>query len=243
VGAVSPPEPSGATPAPPPGDMPPGAPAAPADGVAGSAPADGSTGSAPADGAAGSASGGAVAGSAPADVASLVAGLVRDVPDFPQPGVLFKDLTPLLADGPAFRAVTGAIVARHGAGSFDVVAGIEARGFLIAAAVAHAAGAGVVPIRKAGKLPWQTVAAAYTLEYGEATIEVHADAFAGRRRVLLVDDVLATGGTLAAAADLIGRAGGVVTGMSVVLELVALGGRERLGGGSWPSDLHSLLAL
>jgi adenine phosphoribosyltransferase len=231
---VSPPEPSGATPAPPPGDVAPGAPAAPADGVAGSAPADGSTGSAPADGA---------AGSAPADVASLVAGLVRDVPDFPQPGVLFKDLTPLLADGPAFRAVTGAIVARHGAGSFDVVAGIEARGFLIAAAVAHAAGAGVVPIRKAGKLPWQTVAAAYTLEYGEATIEVHADAFAGRRRVLLVDDVLATGGTLAAAADLIGRAGGVVTGMSVVLELVALGGRERLGGGSWPSDLHSLLAL
>jgi adenine phosphoribosyltransferase len=159
------------------------------------------------------------------------------VPDFPQPGIQFKDLTPLLADGPAFRAVADAIAAQHD--GFDVVAGIEARGFLVAAAVAHAAGTGVVPVRKAGKLPWRTVSAAYTLEYGEAVVEVHEDAFAGARRVLLVDDVLATGGTLAAAADLVGRAGGEVVGLSVVLELPALGGRARLS----PRDLHAVLAL
>ena len=166
-----------------------------------------------------------------------VAARIREVPDFPLPGVLFKDLTPLLADGPLFADLGRAIAAEHAGAGFDVVAGVEARGFLVAAAVALAAGTGVVPVRKAGKLPWRTVARSYTLEYGEATIEVHADAFAEHRRVLLVDDVLATGGTLAAAADLVGGAGGELVGVSVVLELAALGGRDRLGA----LDVHAVL--
>jgi adenine phosphoribosyltransferase len=172
-----------------------------------------------------------------AALAELVASRVRDVPDFPEPGIQFKDLMPLFADGPAFRAVTDGIVARHA--EFDVVAGIEARGFLIAAAVGYATGTGVVPVRKAGKLPGKTVSVAYTLEYGEAVVEVHADAFATARRVLLVDDVLATGGTVAAAAQLIDRAGGDVVGMSVILELQALGGRARLA----PFDVHAVLSV
>ncbi|HZB49097.1 MAG TPA: adenine phosphoribosyltransferase [Mycobacteriales bacterium] len=171
------------------------------------------------------------------DLAGRMAARVRDVPDFPRPGILFKDLTPLFADGPLLAEVAGVIVDQHRAAGFDVVAGVEARGFLVAAAVAMAAGTGVVPVRKAGKLPWATVSAAYQLEYGEAVIEVHEDAFAGHRRVLLVDDVLATGGTLAAAADLIGRAGGAIAGTSVVLELTALAGRDRLAG----LDVHAVL--
>ncbi len=170
-------------------------------------------------------------------VAALVASRVRDVPDFPRPGIQFKDLTPLFADGPAFRAAVAAMLRQRDRGSFDVVVGIEARGFLVAAAVACAAGTGVVPVRKAGKLPWHSVSARYELEYGEATVEMHEDAFATARRALIVDDVLATGGTLAAAADLVGRAGGQVAGMSVLLELAALGGRSRLSG----YDVHSLL--
>lgn len=180
-----------------------------------------------------------VAAEVPDDLAGRVAARVRDVPDFPLPGIRFKDLTPLLADGPLFADVTRAIAEQHAGAGFDVVAGVEARGFLVAAAVAIACGTGVVPVRKAGKLPWQTVAASYTLEYGEATIEVHADAFAVHRRVLLVDDVLATGGTLAASADLVTRAGGQLAGISVVLELAALGGRERLGS----LDVHTVLTV
>lgn len=172
------------------------------------------------------------------DLAERVAARIRDVPDFPQPGILFKDLTPLLADGPLFAEVGVAIAAQHAGAGFDVVAGVEARGFLFAAAVAVAAGTGVVPVRKAGKLPWRTITAAYALEYGEAVVEVHEDAFAEHRRVLLVDDVLATGGTLAAAADLVHRAGGELAGLSVVVELTALGGRGRLG----DLDLHTVLA-
>ncbi|HVQ94630.1 MAG TPA: adenine phosphoribosyltransferase [Mycobacteriales bacterium] len=172
-----------------------------------------------------------------ADLAGLVASRVREVPDFPEPGIQFKDLMPLFADGAAFRAVTDGIVAHHG--EFDLVAGVEARGFLIAAAIGYATGAGVVPVRKQGKLPGRVISVAYTLEYGEAVVEVHADAFTSARRVLLVDDVLATGGTIAAAADLIGRAGGEVVGMSVVLELLALGGRARLA----PFDVHAVLAV
>jgi adenine phosphoribosyltransferase len=174
----------------------------------------------------------------PADaLAALVAARVREVPDFPEPGIQFKDLMPLFADGPAFRAVTDGIIAHHG--DFDVVAGVEARGFLLAAAIGYASGVGVVPVRKAGKLPGRVVSVAYTLEYGEAVVEVHADAFATNRRVLLVDDVLATGGTIAAAADLITRAGGEVVGMSVIMELLALGGRPRLA----PYDVHAVLAV
>jgi len=172
------------------------------------------------------------------DLADRVAAKLRDVPDFPTPGILFKDLTPLLADGPLFGEVGRAIADRHAAAGFDVVAGVEARGFLFAGAVAIASGTGVVPIRKAGKLPWRTVSAAYELEYGEAVVEVHEDAFADHKRVLLVDDVLATGGTLAAAADLVGRAGGQLVGVSVVVELTALGGRDALA----DLDVQSVLA-
>jgi adenine phosphoribosyltransferase len=185
-----------------------------------------------------SSSGGSPA-AAGGSVSALVAARVRDVPDFPQPGVLFKDLTPLFADGPAFHAAIEAIVLRYDPGSFDVVVGIEARGFLVAAAVAHASNTGVVPVRKAGKLPWRAVSAQYTLEYGEAVIEVHQDAFLGNRCALIVDDVLATGGTLAATADLVTRAGGRVAGMSVVLELAVLGGRDRLAG----YDVHCLATV
>jgi adenine phosphoribosyltransferase len=172
------------------------------------------------------------------DLAERVGAILRDVPDFPKPGIVFKDLTPLLADGALFAEVAHAIADEHADSGFDVVAGVEARGFLFGAAVALVAGTGIVPVRKAGKLPWRTVTAAYELEYGEAVVEVHEDAFAGHRRVLLVDDVLATGGTLAAAADLVARAGGEVAGVSVVVELTALGGRDRLA----QLDVRTVLA-
>lgn len=174
-----------------------------------------------------------------ADLAELVASRIVDVPDFPKPGILFKDLTPLFADGPAFREVIDGIVAYHGAGSFDVVAGIEARGFLIAAAIAYATGLGVVPVRKAGKLPRATHRASYELEYGEAALEVHEDAFAPGERVLVVDDVLATGGTAATTLDLVERAGGTVAAFTVLLELSFLPGRERLA----PREVHALLTV
>ncbi|MDQ7907916.1 adenine phosphoribosyltransferase [Phytohabitans sp. ZYX-F-186] len=174
-----------------------------------------------------------------ADLAEIVAGHILDVPDFPSPGILFKDLTPLFADGPAFREVIDGIVAHHGAGSFDVVAGIEARGFVVAAAIAYATGLGVVPIRKAGKLPRATHSASYELEYGEAALEVHTDAFMAGERVLVVDDVLATGGTAATTLDLVERAGGTVAGFTVLLELSFLPGRERLA----PREVHAVLTV
>ncbi|GAA2370413.1 adenine phosphoribosyltransferase [Dactylosporangium salmoneum] len=173
------------------------------------------------------------------EIAELVASKVLDVPDFPKPGIVFKDLMPLFADGPAFAAAIDAIIAVQGVDSFDVVAGIEARGFVVAAAIAYATGRGVVPIRKAGKLPRDTVSASYALEYGEATLEVHADAFMAGERVLLVDDVLATGGTAAATLGLIEQAGGRVSGFSVVLELSFLDGRSRLA----PRPVHALLTV
>ena len=162
------------------------------------------------------------------EIAGLIAQRVVDVPDFPQPGVVFKDITPLFAHSETFRAVVDAIVAQYGEDGFDQVAGIEARGFVLAAAVAYAANVGVVPVRKAGKLPRRTLNASYQLEYGEASIEVHADAFRPGERVLVVDDVLATGGTAAAALDLVERAGGTVVGLTVLIELSFLKGRERL---------------
>ncbi len=174
----------------------------------------------------------------PVAVADLVAARIVDVPDFPQPGVLFKDLTPLFGDGPAFAQVVDAVTTEHG-GAFDVVAGVEARGFVLAAAVAYAAGAGLVPIRKAGRLPRAVLAARYALEYGEATLEIHEDAFAPGARVLVVDDLLATGGTAEAALALVERAGGTVAGFSVLVELVSLQGRERLA----RRDVHAVLTL
>jgi adenine phosphoribosyltransferase len=181
----------------------------------------------------------AVRGDSGPAVAGLVARHTVDVPDFPQPGIVFKDLTPLFADGAAFREVVDAVVAYHGRDSFDVVVGIEARGFVIAAAVAYATGTGVVPVRKAGKLPRNTLSASYELEYGEATLELHADAFTAGQRVLVVDDVLATGGTAAATLDLVERAGGAVAGFTVLLELEFLRGRQRLAS----RPVHALLTV
>jgi adenine phosphoribosyltransferase len=168
-------------------------------------------------------------GDSGAKIAALVAEHVVDVPDFPQHGVVFKDISPLLADGAAFRRVVDAVVAAQGPAGFDVVAGIEARGFVLAAAVAYAAGTGVVPVRKEGKLPRATHSASYTLEYGRAVLEVHQDAFEPGQRVLVVDDVLATGGTAAATVRLVERAGGVVHGVAVLIELGFLSGRRHLG--------------
>lgn len=153
---------------------------------------------------------------------------VRDVPDFPQPGIVFKDLTPLMADVDAYRFSVDAI-ADHAAGlTVDKVVGIEARGFIWAAPVAYRIGAGFVPVRKPGKLPWQTVSETYELEYGTDALDVHADAVAPGDSVLIVDDVLATGGTAAATARLVERLGGHLAGLAFVVELGFLGGRGKL---------------
>jgi adenine phosphoribosyltransferase len=160
------------------------------------------------------------------ELTKLISTLVRDVPDYPQPGVVFKDITPLLADGQAFSAVVDALAAVYG--PVDKVAGIEARGFILAAPVACRLGAGFVPIRKKGKLPGVTFAQDYDLEYGTATIEVLTDAFSPDDRVLVIDDVLATGGTARATVDLVHRTGAQVAGLAVLLELSFLNGRAKL---------------
>lgn len=166
-----------------------------------------------------------------------VLGLVRDVPDYPVPGVLFRDVTPVLADAEAFAAVATELASLVGAA--DVVAGIEARGFLLGAAVAVIAGTGVVPVRKAGKLPRVACSRTYDLEYGTATLELPADTVAPGARVFLVDDVLATGGTAAAACGLLADAGAEVVGFGTLMELTALGGRDRMG----PVPVHALLTV
>ncbi len=161
-------------------------------------------------------------------LAELVRSHLRDVADFPQPGVLFKDISPLLANGPAFAAAIGAVAAfAAGLGGVDVVAGVEARGFLLAGALARELGCGLVMVRKVGKLPPPTVRRSYHLEYGSAEMEVPVDVVDGRR-VLLVDDVLATGGTLRAGTDLLTEAGATVVGSAVLLELGLFGGRAVL---------------
>lgn len=171
-----------------------------------------------------------VSGDGGAEVAGCIASRLRDVPDFPQPGIVFKDISPLLADRRAFGMAIGALAGFAGdLGGVELVAGIEARGFLVAAALARELDCGVVPVRKAGRLPPPTLRRSYELEYGSAEIEVPVDVLDGRR-VYLVDDVLATGGTVRAATELITQAGGEVGGIGVLLELSFLGGRERLDG-------------
>ena len=173
------------------------------------------------------------------DLERLLRDRIRDVEDYPKPGILFKDITPLLADHVAFAGAVDAVVAQWGRGNVDKVVGIEARGFILAAPVAYHFGAGFVPVRKKGKLPGPTIEASYALEYGEATLQVHADAFEAGDRVLVVDDVLATGGTVEATLDLVRRAGGDVVGISVLMELGFLDGRKRLG----KHGLHALLRV
>jgi adenine phosphoribosyltransferase len=156
--------------------------------------------------------------------------LVREVQDFPQPGIVFKDITPLLGDEAGFSMAIDLIVAHFGRGNVDKVVGIEARGFIVASPVAYHFGAGFVPVRKAGKLPWETDAEEYELEYGTETLEIHTDAFQPGERVLIVDDVLATGGTARATAKLVERLGGKVVGIACLIELSFLKGRDQLGG-------------
>jgi adenine phosphoribosyltransferase len=163
------------------------------------------------------------------EASKLLAGLVRDVVDYPEPGVVFKDITPLLAQPQAYAAAVAAMAAPF-EGRVDQVAAIEARGFILGAPVAYALGTGLVPMRKMGKLPATTVRAAYALEYGEAVLEMHVDALRPGDRVLVVDDVIATGGTAQAAIGLVEAAGARVVGITALLEIAGFDGRARLAG-------------
>jgi adenine phosphoribosyltransferase len=156
--------------------------------------------------------------------------LIRDVPDFPTPGIGFKDITPLLANGPAFRRMIEALAAPFDDARIDQVVAMEARGFILGAPVAQRLGAGFVPVRKAGKLPSATERVEYALEYGTGALEIHADAYGRPSRILIVDDVLATGGTAAAAAQLVERLGGEIVGCAFLMELTFLHGRAALAG-------------
>jgi len=153
---------------------------------------------------------------------------IRIVSDWPEPGVQFRDITPLLRDGKAFRALIDAFAQRYADASIDAIAGIDARGFIIGAALAYRLGCGFIPVRKAGKLPFETVCESYSLEYGEATVEVHTDAAEAGDHVLVIDDLIATGGTILAAARLMQRLGAKIVEAAVVIDLPALGGSKRL---------------
>ena len=155
-------------------------------------------------------------------------GLVRDVPDFPKKGILFKDLTPIWQDPAAFRSMVEQMAQPHRSASVEMIAGIESRGLIIGSALAHELRTGLVPVRKEGKLPWKTVRASYSLEYGQATTELHEDAFKPGARVLIVDDLLATGGTAEAAVKLVQELKGKIVGLSFLVELEFLKGRQRL---------------
>jgi adenine phosphoribosyltransferase len=163
---------------------------------------------------------------------------IRDIPDFPQPGIVFKDLTPLLGDADAFRFSVDALIDHFDGRDVDKLVGVEARGFLFASPMAYRMGAGLAPVRKVGKLPSKVEQEEYDLEYGTDVLEIHHDAIRPGERVLIVDDVLATGGTAAATARLIERVGGVVVGLGFVIELAFLDGRSKLGG----FDVASLIA-
>lgn len=171
--------------------------------------------------------------------AAWLAEHIRDIPDFPEPGIAFKDIAPLLADVDAFRFSVDAIVDHFATSEVDHVIGIEARGFILGAPVAYRLAAGFVPVRKPGKLPFETAELEYELEYGTDTLEIHVDAVGTGDRVLIVDDVLATGGTALATAGLVEKVGGKVIGLGFLLEIGSLGGREKLAA----YDTHSLLTL
>ena len=166
-----------------------------------------------------------------------LASRVRDIPDFPSPGIVFKDITPLVADPAALAESIDQLAAWSRPRQPDVILGAEARGFIFGGALAYVLGCGFVPARKPGKLPWQTVAATYALEYGNDTLEIHADAVSAAQRVIVLDDVLATGGTAKAKIDLVEKLGGTVVGALFVIELSFLSGREKLSG----VDVHSLI--
>jgi adenine phosphoribosyltransferase len=175
---------------------------------------------------------------APAEaLVSRLKSVIRDVPDFPKPGIIFKDITPLLADHEAFTALVKGFADAFRDAGITKVLGIEARGFLLAPPIAMALGAGIVPVRKKGKLPYKTVAASYALEYGTDTIEMHEDAVKPGEKVLIVDDVLATGGTAAAVCDLVEKLGGKVEGIAMLIELGFLNGRSKLAG----RNIYSLI--
>lgn len=159
---------------------------------------------------------------------NLIRAAIRDVVDFPQPGIIFKDITPVLGDGQLFRESISLLCETAGGAKIDKVVGIDARGFIFAAAVADRLGVGFVPVRKKGKLPWKTRQTAYSLEYGESIVELHEDAIKPGESVLLVDDLLATGGTAAAAVKLLDELGANLVGISVLIELSFLQGRQKL---------------
>lgn len=160
---------------------------------------------------------------------------IRTVPDWPDPGVQFRDITPLLRDGAAFRALIEAFAERYATAQIDAVAGIDARGFIIGAALAYRLGCGFIPVRKAGKLPFETFRESYSLEYGQATVEVHTDAADAGDHVLVIDDLVATGGTLLAAARLMQRLGARIVEAAAVIDLPALGGSGRLDDAGIPN--------
>src|SRR6266498_4850395 len=155
---------------------------------------------------------------------------IRDIPDFPKPGILFKDITTLLKDGESFKAAVDGLIERIGKRDIDVVVGMESRGFIFGAPIAYNLGVGFVPVRKLGKLPADVVSVEYDLEYGSATLEMHKDAIAPGARVLIVDDLLATGGTVAGTIELVEKLKGEIVGLAFLIELTALRGRDRLQG-------------
>jgi len=165
-------------------------------------------------------------------------GVVRDIADYPIDGVTFRDITPLLGDSSALAQAVDGIAEMFASTSVDRVVGVEARGFIFGSAVAYRTGAGFVPVRKAGKLPWAVVREEYSLEYGSDKLEIHRDAIHPGERILIVDDVLATGGTAAATAKLVETLGGVVVGLGFLIEIDELAGRERLGDRNVQSLLH-----
>jgi adenine phosphoribosyltransferase len=154
---------------------------------------------------------------------------IRDVPDFPKDGIIFRDITPALLEPEVFSSICNELSIRYASRKIDKIAGIEARGFIFASVLAYRLGIGLVPLRKPGKLPWKTVSESYSLEYGESAIEMHEDAVLEGERILLVDDLLATGGTAAAAVNIIEGQGGIIEEIAFVIELSDLGGRNNLG--------------